>query len=351
MSTCMRRCAFTLVELLVVIAIIGILIALLLPAVQAAREAARRSQCNNNLKQLALAAHTYHDSFKRIPPGATGTWEAGWAMYIMPYLEQQGAYETQNMTLATYVPAPGSLPNRDQLLGFKHPTFICPSSPCPPLVIPEDMTTDGPILVGNYVGIAGAANGPTDPSDPSGSNRVCDCSAPAPVNFNFGGYVASNGIMFPSGTAGNNARGAIDFAQVLDGTSNTIMLGEQSDYGVDPGVDPSGTVRNPHDIRMPKRAGVWTGAACPFVPKQPCACWVESASIVTVRHPIGTKRRVSYRDGIARYGWNTPIQSAHSGGAHVARVDGGTAFLRNSMSYDVLKWLCIRDDGRVVAVP
>jgi len=84
-----RSLAFTLVELLVVIAIIGILIALLLPAVQAAREAARRSQCSNNQKQIALALHNYHDSFNTLPFGGATGWGHTWHAYILPYIEQR----------------------------------------------------------------------------------------------------------------------------------------------------------------------------------------------------------------------------------------------------------------------
>ena len=84
-----RRCGFTLVELLVVITIIGILIALLLPAVQAAREAARRGQCTNNLKQIGLAVHNFHDARKALPPSfLTGGGHAPWLVMILPYVEQ-----------------------------------------------------------------------------------------------------------------------------------------------------------------------------------------------------------------------------------------------------------------------
>jgi prepilin-type N-terminal cleavage/methylation domain-containing protein/prepilin-type processing-associated H-X9-DG protein len=119
------RRAFTLVELLVVIAIIGVLIALLLPAVQAAREAARRMQCTNHLKQIGIAMHNYHDSLKSFPPGnlhltwmndrpnahtvagiPCGTW--GWALFLLPYSEQQSLYSQFNFTRLAYAYATGS---------------------------------------------------------------------------------------------------------------------------------------------------------------------------------------------------------------------------------------------------
>ena len=91
-----RRSGFTLIELLVVIAIIAVLIALLLPAVQAAREAARRMQCTNNLKQIGLAMHGYHDQQGTLPPGIKGCCWGSWLVYVLPFVEQQSLFNAWN---------------------------------------------------------------------------------------------------------------------------------------------------------------------------------------------------------------------------------------------------------------
>ncbi len=125
-----KRNAFTLVELLVVIAIIGVLIGLLLPAVQSAREAARRMQCSNNLKQVVLASHNYQSAFRKFPPSAildltvTSTGNNGsWGVHgrILPFLEQGSVYENVDLSLAW--------DDQSSIDGLKIPAFACPSDP------------------------------------------------------------------------------------------------------------------------------------------------------------------------------------------------------------------------------
>src|SRR5262245_49008898 len=157
-----RPRGFTLVELLVVIAIIGILVALLLPAIQAAREAARRAQCVNNLKQLGVAFQNYHDTHKRLPIGAYSCCNGTWQMYILPFIEEQ-----QLADLYTYLPkdhpafeitsplyAYDSVNNR-RVTGARISTLTCPSDE--PQVTTEPGTTSG-LTFHNYLANFGNTN-------------------------------------------------------------------------------------------------------------------------------------------------------------------------------------------------
>jgi prepilin-type N-terminal cleavage/methylation domain-containing protein len=221
---------FTLVELLVVIAIIGILVALLLPAVQAAREAARRMQCGNNVKQIGLAMHNYHDTYKVFPPGyLTKTpcdvsgglaWPAcnmgevgiyGWGAFILPFVEQAPLADLLNVGSVTLDQA---LATPAMRLALQQPlaSFQCPSSPGPKLNDYRSPTnrynfnvTDGSntyqIARSNYIMVANAWDSTTPPVRPSQ-------------------YGPPHGIGF--------ANSNIAFRDVLDGTSNTLLVGERS---------------------------------------------------------------------------------------------------------------------------
>ncbi|NLF71979.1 MAG: DUF1559 domain-containing protein [Candidatus Anammoximicrobium sp.] len=189
-----NKSGFTLVELLVVIAIIGILVALLLPAIQAAREAARRSQCSNNLKQIGLAMHNYHDSFLRFPPAFTAFrndsangW--GWGVFILPFAEQNTLYEQLNPTIDKF-PTATSGPLYE-LCQSEIPMYRCPSD-----VGPARNNYRGNFGTSNYVGMWGAHVDAGVHADPG------------------------NGMMY------YNAN--LSTQHVLDGTSNVLMVGERA---------------------------------------------------------------------------------------------------------------------------
>lgn len=337
-----QRPGFTLIELLVVIAIIGILIAMLVPAVQRVREQATRTECSNNLKQMGVAMHNFHNARGVFPSGCLNKnnstyMAASWAVHLLPFLEQGTMYDKLDLTGQFYSVAVTSIPepNVATLMDYAVSAYICPGSTLPVFMNPEDLGNawGKHIQAGNYIGIMGACNGLNDATEPGGvpSPRVVSALKALPIQGHGGGIYASNGVIY----IGSKTR----IAQITDGTSNTLMIGEQGDWGSDPGVAaPDIAPRDRYDIRQTCRAGLWAGSNTTN----------EGMAIVTVRHPINRKTRVHFQDGIARYGWNSPIQSTHSGGAFMLRCDGAAVFVQESMSFDVLKYLCVRDDGQVV---
>ncbi|NQT13460.1 MAG: DUF1559 domain-containing protein [Planctomycetes bacterium] len=201
------KLGFTLVELLVVIAIIGILIALLLPAVQAAREAARRSQCTNNEKQMALAMHNYHDSYKTLPYGGATGWGHTWHAYILPFMEQRPLYETIPWTDSGWGQNSSPADPFTILARQTVPAFRCPSEVLDVAYAPT-MNSISRRGVGSYIGNAGG----NFTSDNRGSGidaRISD------------GVLRAYAIR-----TSTRKRDPIPFADILDGTSNTALLGE-----------------------------------------------------------------------------------------------------------------------------
>ena len=212
-----RRTGFTLIELLVVIAIIAVLVALLLPAVQQARESARRSQCQNQIKQLGLALHNYHDALQCLPMGSRttsyGSW--GFTLPLLPYLEQTSLFETVNFDTnlgccAWIRAAQAAVPRMAEPQSAPLPFLYCPSDP----------NTGRSLL-----------SGPTGPNPGSG-----DCGVLYPGN-----YLGSSGTIglstlnqcFATAVGTTNGNGVFyslsstRFRDITDGTSNTFSVGER----------------------------------------------------------------------------------------------------------------------------
>jgi prepilin-type N-terminal cleavage/methylation domain-containing protein/prepilin-type processing-associated H-X9-DG protein len=346
------RRAFTLVELLVVIAIIGILIALLLPAVQAAREAARRSQCLNSLKQLALGCLNYESTKKQFPRGnaPSGPWPDGgntsWMFQALGFIEQGGVYEA--------VVQAGSLANAttQAILPTRIPLSRCPSD--------SWELADGKLC--NYI----ACTGPQC-NNPSGG-----CNSPFQLYCN--GQVGGGNVppalspptypgYGPSHTYGGTAvlnlvrgmfsRGGvvIRMNDVLDGTSNTLLLGEtlpefcefQRYNAANSGGWAGGNSIAQGQTIQPIN---WKIDPVP-VSAPPPASWGSSCSDCNATtNPSGDPNRCLWNWSVT---WG--FKSNHPGGANFAFADGSARYINQSISHMTYQYLGCRHDGQAAQVP
>jgi prepilin-type N-terminal cleavage/methylation domain-containing protein/prepilin-type processing-associated H-X9-DG protein len=334
---------FTLVELLVVIAIIGVLVALLLPAVQAAREAARRSQCSNNFKQAALGLHNWESAKKRFPPGAllrhhsavpstcdtlppvgadnkVGNYynDYCWSSYILPFLEEAGISDQYDYSQSPFK-GDATNPNDDNydVSSLKIKTYICPSDP----------------QAGEYVDCCGGAP-QTHGLDPGGNDdisstnisAVCDteniiCGWPHMKKFSSAGAKPTPAGQFPVPDTkfANGAFGTFEGARVkdvTDGLTKTLFLGEVLNKG-------PGTFKGRY----------WAGRNM-----------VSTADGINgARTVIGGKYP---EDAAPEYGWRSVgVASHHPGGCHFAMGDGSVRFISEDISQLTLEYLTTRGGG------
>jgi prepilin-type N-terminal cleavage/methylation domain-containing protein len=307
-----KRTAFTLIELLVVIAIIAILIGLLLPAVQKIREAANRMKCSNNLKQLGLGHHNYHDTYGNLMPmmSPTGCCWGTWVVLMLPYVEQENAYKlyqnwggddstSSNFPASGGVPRYSGAPNTTNVTGKRYSVLTCPSD--------QTNAPIAPITNNNYV-VCGGNGGTYGTPGP----------APAPA-----GYVRMEGMF-----DGANLTQKIKLTDVTDGLSNTVMMGE-----------------------------VLQGQSSDL---RGFSWWGDASAFSTYYTPNTTANDLIYTGGYCNSqplrnlpcsgagGAHHSSRSRHTGGVNVSLGDASVRFIRSTVDPTVWMNMGPKSDGNVI---
>ncbi|WP_437227500.1 DUF1559 domain-containing protein [Planctomicrobium sp. SH661] len=326
-----KRMGFTLIELLVVIAIIAVLIALLLPAVQQAREAARRTQCKNNLKQIGLAIHNYLDVYSTLPIGArVGTARTGcnasaqginWRAAILPQLDQGNLTNSISFQNTFFPTCPGF---NTALGSLSLPVYLCPSSTVGPFVAPTGSgtptNTSNKVMIIQYVGISGAD------ADPAGRPGTCKSS--------LRGTVCDNGPLRPNQVT--------KLRDLTDGTSNVMVVAEQS-----------GRVGT--EVISSNYFGGWAGggeyptgagSTVATLPTTGSPNFYHNGLTVVRYRPNSNSPTVGFSS--QSYETNTILNSHHVGGIQSLFGDGSVHFISENIDMETLRRLASMDDGQVV---
>ncbi len=325
----MRR-AFTLVELLVVIAIIGILIALLLPAVQAAREAARRSQCTNNLKQIGLAFHNFQDTHGKLPNGArdgdhripsaldaccrsTTRYGWSWSYQILPFIEQPAVYDLSSDSNDPSPPSESVYNTKETTVaGTAITTYYCPSRRIPKL---------------------------------HSSSYKCDYAGNAGERIP-GGNIRQSGSSGQKGVVIQTDRDKIRIELIKDGSSNTIMVGEKA-------LNPASQGSEGGDNERWNNAGwdedvIRYGAALYNNVTYGLPPISDNDAPKTVNSVWTT---IVDKGGYAWGQWHPFFGSTHPGGTNFCLADGSVRLITETVDDKVFRRLSLANDGEAVEVP
>lgn len=333
-----RSRGFTLIELLVVIAIIAILIALLLPAVQQAREAARRSTCKNNMKQMGLALHNYHDVHRGFPLatgpayGVDSNYGLGnWKYRILPFMDQAAMFSTDTTGVTWRMNVQPSNANLVKWESFRVPSYQCPSSTLPDTKTSSQYpsgATPWKSETHDYVGIMGAH------PDPAGRGFPVVRTPLTPY-----GYAYNTGLL----SGGESKR----LRDCVDGTSNTIAIGEQGGNAkfsvkTDYMSGWSGGHSNAHSVA--RMNALYTDGSTDSC-NSSCN-WPIRTSLTVVNGSPNPRASVSY--GTSDTHHHVPLTSFHVGGVHVLLGDGAVRFLGDNTDALVCRRLASMNDGSVI---
>ena len=364
-----RRSGFTLIELLVAIAIIAVLIALLLPAVQMAREAARRVQCINNLKQIGLALHNYHSTNDCFPPGALaaypngnpqaglkGNWSPSAHARLLGHMEQQALANALNFSIGV-INDPIGTPANSTVVGTRINAFLCPSDSAPSW----SMTS---------------ANAPLSTLRAPGNNYFASVGS----SLEFAGQQSSGPPNGPFQYVGTQGTGAIGIVHIRDGTSNTIGFGEwrtgdgnsnqisKSTDVVFVGTLPAGTVRNNGSLNMPSAPLVasfnaWLETCASALTSgrnshtsalgEAWALGITGVSLGNILMPPNARYPNCDSGTAAGNTLQNPgfygLSSHHPGGANVLMLDGSVRWLKETTSTSLIWALGSRDQGEILS--
>lgn len=335
-----RRPGFTLIELLVVIAIIAILIALLLPAVQQAREAARRTQCKNNVKQLGLALHNYHDTFLTFPPGGVSSVTSGapyqgwgWNTMLLPYMDQAPLYNQFNFSNSMQV----TITAQPTLMATQIGALRCPSdvgqnivnfvnvAPTVPAAVTPGATQTNMFGRSNYLGVVGWSITPVNPSG------LLQGVPPQTANYR--------------GIFGANSK--VNIGAMTDGTSNSIVIGER--YSPNAG-GAAGAIQ-------PIGHGVWAGCGDPanvdglasiFGDTAATTNLAPNASATALASGATSYRINGNNNGTASRGQTSGFGSLHVGGCHFLIGDGTVRYISENIDTTIYRNLGSINDGNPI---